>query len=143
VGREPARPRARPGASRRAHRNLLLFPRRPPPGFGFKITDENWARATTLENRGIALFAVPEDGTSCVCARHGCGVTRGPRRLVKCEKGHVTHSDVSAALNILKRGTRLLGCEVKLPERAERSVSRQRPVKSSSGEGSNPAPKAG
>ena len=60
--------------------------------------------ATTLENHGIAAFEIPEDNTSKTCARHGCEVERGPRGLVRCPHGHVMHSDVNAAMNILKRG---------------------------------------
>ncbi len=60
--------------------------------------------AVTAENRGIPVFKVPEDGTSKVCARHGCEVQRGPRGLVRCPHGHTMHSDVNAAMNILKRG---------------------------------------
>jgi len=75
--------------------------------------------AATLENYGIAVFAVPENGTSKVCARHGCEVVRKPRGLVKCEKGHTMHSDVNAALNILVRGARLLRCEAEVPERVK------------------------
>jgi len=75
--------------------------------------------AVTLENCGIAAFAVPEDGTSQLCARHGCRVERVQRGLVKCPHGHVAHADVNAATNILKRGASALGCEVELPERIE------------------------
>jgi putative transposase len=32
--------------------------------------------AVTAENHGIPVFKVPEDGTSKVCARHGCEVVR-------------------------------------------------------------------
>ena len=71
----------------------------------------------TLENYGIAVFAVPEDGTSRLCARHGCEVVRMPRGLVECEKGHIMHSDVNAALNILLRGASVLGLTIKVPER--------------------------
>ena len=60
--------------------------------------------AVTAENRGIPAFEVPEDGTSKVCARHGCEVERGPRGLVRCPYGHTMHADVNAAMNILKRG---------------------------------------
>jgi putative transposase len=73
--------------------------------------------ATTLENYGIAAFEVPEDGSSKVCAKHGCRVVRKPRGLVKCEKGHTMHSDVNAALNILARGAQLLRCEAEAPDR--------------------------
>jgi len=67
--------------------------------------------ATTFENYGIALFELPEDGTSRTCARHGCEVQRRPRGLVKCPHGHVMHSDLNTAMNILKRAGG------KLPER--------------------------
>lgn len=73
--------------------------------------------AVTLGNCGVALFAVPEDETSQLCALHGCRAERVQRGLVKCPHGHVAHADVNAALNILKRGAQLLGCEAELPER--------------------------
>jgi len=73
--------------------------------------------ATTLENYGIATFAVPENGTSKTCARHGCEVVRMPRGLVKCPRDHVMHSDINAALNILLRGAQLLRCEAEAPDR--------------------------
>jgi putative transposase len=60
--------------------------------------------AVTAENRGIPAFEIPEDNTSKVCARHGCEVVRKPRGLVWCPYGHAMHSDVNAAMNILKRG---------------------------------------
>jgi len=40
-----------------------------------------------------------------------------PRGLVKCPHGHVMHSDINAALNILARGASTLGLTVELPER--------------------------
>jgi putative transposase len=60
--------------------------------------------AVTAENHGIPVFKVPEDNTSKTCARHGCEVVRGPRGVVRCPFGHVMHSDVNAAMNILARG---------------------------------------
>jgi putative transposase len=60
--------------------------------------------AVTAENHGIPVFEIPEDGTSKVCARHGCEVVRKPRGLVRCPYGHAMHSDVNAAMNILARG---------------------------------------
>jgi len=60
--------------------------------------------AVAAENRGIPVFKIPEDGTSKVCARHGCEVVRKPRGLARCPYGHAMHSDVNAAMNILKRG---------------------------------------
>jgi putative transposase len=60
--------------------------------------------AVAAENHGIPAFEIPEDGTSKKCARHECEVVRGPRGLVRCPYGHVMHSDVNAAMNILARG---------------------------------------
>jgi putative transposase len=60
--------------------------------------------AVAAENRGIPAFEISEDGTSKTCARHGCEVVRKPRGLVKCPYGHTMHSDINAAMNILKRG---------------------------------------
>jgi putative transposase len=60
--------------------------------------------AVAAENRGIPVFKIPEDGTSKVCARHGCEVERGPRGLVRCPHGHTMHADVNAAMSILARG---------------------------------------
>jgi len=60
--------------------------------------------AVAAENRGIPAFEIPEDGTSKVCAKHGCEVVRGPRGLVRCPHGHTMHADLNAAMNILKRG---------------------------------------
>ncbi|MCC6066005.1 MAG: transposase [Thermofilum sp.] len=65
-------------------------------------TIEEIARAA--ENYGIAVYLVPEENTSKVCARHGCEVVREPRGLVRCPYGHVMHADLNAAMNILKRG---------------------------------------
>jgi putative transposase len=73
--------------------------------------------ATTLENAGIAVFAVSEDGTSRECAYHGCEVVRSPRGLVTCPHGHTLHSDVNAALNIMARGLEALGIKAELPKR--------------------------
>jgi putative transposase len=70
--------------------------------------------AVTAENRGIPVFKVPEDNTSKVCARHGCEVVRKPRRLVRCPYGHVMHSDVNAAMNILARGRGKVPVRVKV-----------------------------
>ena len=64
-------------------------------------TIEEIARAA--ENYGIAVYLVPEENTSKVCARHGCEVVRGPRGLVRCPYGHTMHADLNAAMNILKK----------------------------------------
>jgi len=103
---------------------FIGYPRniaREKPGKGNSNAWSYWELITrmsvTLENYGIALFAVPENGTSKTCARHGCEVVGMPRGLVKCPRGHVMHADVNAALKILARGARLLGFTVELPER--------------------------
>jgi putative transposase len=70
--------------------------------------------AVTAENRGIPAFEIPEDGTSKKCARHGCEVVRKPRGLVRCPYGHVMHSDVNAAMNILARGEGKVPARVKV-----------------------------
>jgi putative transposase len=70
--------------------------------------------AVAAENRGIPVFEIPEDGTSKTCARHGCEVVRKPRGLVRCPHGHVMHSDVNAAMNILARGGGKVPARVKV-----------------------------
>ena len=55
------------------------------------------------ENYGIAVYLVPEENTSRICARHGCEVVREPRGLVRRPFGHTMHADLNAAMNILKR----------------------------------------
>jgi len=70
--------------------------------------------AVTAENRGIPVFKIPEDGTSKVCARHGCEVVRGPRGLVRCPHGHAMHADLNAAMNILARGGGKVPARVKV-----------------------------
>jgi putative transposase len=85
--------------------------------------------AVTAENHGIPAFEIPEDGTSKVCARHGCEVERGPRGLVRCPHGHAMHADVNAAMNILKRGRRqsaYAGQGAQLHTHSEQSRSGQR-----------------
>ena len=62
--------------------------------------------ATTLENAGIAVFAVSEDNTSKECAYHKVEVRRKPRGLIHCPREHTLHADVNAALNIMARGWR-------------------------------------
>jgi transposase len=71
--------------------------------------------ATTLENAGIAAFAVSEDYTSKECALHNVELLRRPRGLVHCPHRHVMHADINAALNILKRGLKALGIKAGLP----------------------------
>jgi len=73
----------------------------------------------TLENHGIAAFAVREDGTSRTCAWHGVEVERSPRGLVHCSHGHTVHADVNAALNILLRGLEALRVKASLPRQVK------------------------
>jgi len=96
--------------------------------------------AVTLENRWIALFEIPEDGTSMVCARHGCEVQRGPKGLVRCPYGHVMHADLNAAMSILARGGGRTPQRVKV-----RSFmpTASRMITVNKKKNSNPAPSAG
>jgi putative transposase len=55
------------------------------------------------ENVGIAVFLIDESYTSKYCAYHNSEVKRSPRGLIWCPHGHVLHSDINAALNILKK----------------------------------------
>jgi transposase len=71
--------------------------------------------ATTLENAGIAAFAVSEDGTSRECAYHRVEVQRKPRGLVYCPHRHTLHADVNSGLGIMLRGLAVLGIEAELP----------------------------
>jgi putative transposase len=59
--------------------------------------------ALTAENYGIAIYAVDESNTSQYCACHGIKGQRSPRGLLHCPMGHIIHSDINAALNILKK----------------------------------------
>jgi putative transposase len=59
--------------------------------------------ALTAENYGIAVYAVNENNTSQYCAYHGIKGQRSPRGLLHCPMGHIIHSDINAALNILKK----------------------------------------
>jgi putative transposase len=70
--------------------------------------------ARAAENLGIAVYLVPEDGTSQTCSRHVCEVVRKPRGLVRCPYGHVVHADVNAAMNILKRAGGKVPARVKV-----------------------------
>jgi putative transposase len=95
--------------------------------------------AITFENHGIALFEIPEDGTSKTCARHGCEVQRGPRGLVRCPYGHAMHSDINAAMNILARG----GGKVPTRVRVRSFILTANKAIPVNEKNSNPAPSAG
>jgi putative transposase len=97
--------------------------------------------ATTFENHGIAVFEIPENNTSKVCARHGCEVVRKPRGLVWCPLGHTMHSDLNAAMNILKKRGGKVPARVKVLSfipAANKVIAINGKDKNS-----NPAPKAG
>ena len=104
-------------------------------------TIEEIARAA--ENYGIAVYLVPEENTSRVCARHGCEVVREPRGLVRCPYGHAMHADLNAAMNILKRGGG------RVPERVKTLSFTPTPEgviergKKRGGKPDSPAPRAG
>jgi putative transposase len=101
--------------------------------------------ARAAENYGIAVYLVPEENTSRICARHGCEAVREPRGLVRCPYGHVMHADLNAAMNILKRG----GGEV--PERVKvlsftptpSGIIERRKRRESKAEPDSPAQRAG
>ena len=87
----------------------------------------------------LQLDQVAEDGTSKVCAKHGCEVQQGPRGLVRCPYGHVVHADVNAAMNILARG----GGKVPARVRVRSFIPTASKVISVNEKNSNPAPRAG
>ena len=71
--------------------------------------------AYTLENFNIALYGVSEKNTSKVCPVCGEKAERVNRGTLLCPKGHLTHSDVAGAANILARGLQALGINVSMP----------------------------
>jgi len=64
---------------------------------------------------GMRVFEVIEYNTSKYCAYHGVEVTRDPRGVVNCPKGHRLHSDLNGALNILKKATGIVISAIKRP----------------------------
>jgi Transposase and inactivated derivatives len=52
---------------------------------------------------GMKVYEVVEYNTSKYCAYHNVEVSRRPRGVVTCPKGHKLHSDLNGALNILKK----------------------------------------
>jgi len=64
---------------------------------------------------GIRVFEVVEYNTSKYCAYHDVEVTRDPRGVVNCPKGHKLHSDLNGALNILKKATGIVISAIKKP----------------------------
>jgi putative transposase len=58
------------------------------------------------------VFEVVEYNTSKYCAYHR-EVSRYPRGVVNCPRGHRLHSDLNGALNILKKATNMVVSTIK------------------------------
>jgi len=77
---------------------------------GNKFTSNLWSYRELMDvvelkaqEYGMKVFEVVEYNTSKYCAYHGVEVTRNPRGVISCPKGHKLHSDLNGALNILKK----------------------------------------
>jgi len=64
---------------------------------------------------GMKVYEVVEYNTSKYCAYHNVEVSRRPRGVVTCPKGHKLHSDLNGALNILKKAVGVAISTVKKP----------------------------
>jgi len=64
---------------------------------------------------GMKVYEVVEYNTSKYCAYHEVEVSRNPRGVVTCPKGHKLHSDLNGALNILKKAVGIIISTVKKP----------------------------
>jgi len=64
---------------------------------------------------GMKAFEVFEYNTSKYCAYHGVKVTRNPRGVISCPKGHKLRSDLNGAPNILKKAANAMVSRVKKP----------------------------
>jgi len=64
---------------------------------------------------GMKVYEVVEYNTSKYCAYHEVEVSRNPRGVVTCPKGHKLHSDLNGALNILKKAVGITISTVKKP----------------------------
>ena len=62
---------------------------------------------------GTKVFEVVEYNTLKYCAYHDVEVTRNPRGVISCPKGHKLHSDLNGALNILKKATDMVILTIK------------------------------
>jgi len=89
---------------------------------GNKFTVNLWSYRRLMEvielkaqEYGMRVFEVIEYNTSKYCAYHGVEVTRDPRGVVNCPKGHKLHSDLNGALNILKKATGIVISAIKRP----------------------------
>jgi len=64
---------------------------------------------------GMKVYEVVEYNTSKYCAHHDVEVSRNPRGVVSCPKGHKLHSDLNGALNILKKAIGTVVSTVRKP----------------------------
>jgi len=64
---------------------------------------------------GMKVYEVVEYNSSKYCAYHNVEVSRNPRGVVTCPKGHKLHSDLNGALNILKKAVGIAVSTVKKP----------------------------
>jgi len=64
---------------------------------------------------GMKAFEVIEYNTSKYCAYHDVEVTRNPRGVISCPKGHKMHIDLNGALNIFKKAVNATVSTVKKP----------------------------
>ena len=103
---------------------------------GNKFTVNLWSYRKLMEvielkaqEYGIRVFEVIEYNTSRICAYYGVEVTRDPRGVVNCPKGHKLHSDLNGALNILKKATGIVISTIKRPLSFIVDHNRVEPVK--------------
>jgi len=89
---------------------------------GNKFTSNLWSYRELMniielkaQEYGIRVFEVIEYNTSRICAYHGVEVTRDPRGVINCPKGHRLHSDLNCALNILKKATGIVISAIRRP----------------------------
>ena len=64
---------------------------------------------------GMKAYEIVEYNTSRYCAYHDVEVSRRPRGVVSCPRGHKLHSDLNGALNILKKAVGIVISTVKKP----------------------------
>jgi len=89
---------------------------------GNKFTVNMWSYRTLMniielkaQEYGMKVYEVVEYNTSRYCAYHNVEVSRNPRGVVSCPKGHKLHSDLNGALNILKKAVGIAISTVKKP----------------------------
>jgi len=89
---------------------------------GNKFTVNMWSYRKLMDaielkaqEYGMKAFEVVEYNTSKYCAYHDVKVTRNPRGVITCPKGHRLHSDLNGALNILKKAVNVTLSTVKKP----------------------------